>query len=117
MRRAAIGAVASLAGACSTLTSFDGIEPRSPIALVDGAPDAEIDLRADLDDLIGRQLEVRRRMARVAREDGEDRLLDLAHLSARTREHGLATQEIRDVVDVGDETGSARFAQEGGHVG
>ncbi len=47
MRRAAIGAVASLAGACSILTSFDGIEPRSPIALVDGAPDAAADAAAD----------------------------------------------------------------------
>ena len=45
MRRAAIGAVASLAGACSILTSFDGIEPRSPIA--DVAPDVVGDTGPD----------------------------------------------------------------------
>src|SRR5690242_16812440 len=80
-------------------------------------PPSEIDLGADLDDLIRRQLEVTRCGARVAGEEREEALFDLAHLAARSREHRLAAEEIRDVVDVDVETARARLLEERGNVG
>src|SRR5688500_10690907 len=88
-------------------------EPSRFLARIDEArAELEIDLDADLDDLIRRELEVLPGVAGVAREEGKKALLERAHSPAGEREDGVASEEVRDVLEIRVEAAALRFLQD-----